>query len=220
MDAKNALLGVKVVHTLITCLGGNCGFISHSSGLFSSRRLTPPQLKPIIVAYLFPDTTYMKPDSPLPTEIVTPAKVLRRFRVVFNSVRTHFRQVEKQVGLGGAQVWALSLVKDNPGIGTGGIASNMDIHQSTASNLIKALLRKELITMEKATDDRRNVRLELLPAGLELLTKVAGPFEGVLPVALGALSAETLTRMDQDLCKLIELLKADETAEEIPLAEI
>ena len=32
---------------------------------------------------------------------VTPEQVLRRFRVVFNAVRTHFRQMEKQVGLGG-----------------------------------------------------------------------------------------------------------------------
>jgi len=162
----------------------------------------------------------MKLDVLQPAEVITPAKVLRRFRVVFNAIRTHFRQIEKQVGLGGAQVWALSLIKDHPGIGMGGIATNMDIHQSTASNLIKVLVRKELITMEKAADDRRNVQLAITPAGLALLTNVAGPFEGILPVALSHMSAETLIRMDQDLCELIGLLKADETAEETPLADI
>lgn len=174
----------------------------------------------IIAAHLFQDTSSMKPAAPRPTESVTPAKVLRRFRVVFNAVRTHFRQVEKQVGLGGAQVWALGLIRDTPGIGMGAIASEMDIHQSTASNLIKTLLQKELITMAKAPDDRRNVRLKILPAGRKVLTKVSGPFEGVLPVALGNMSIETLLRMDRDLCELIALLKADETAEETPLAEI
>lgn len=162
----------------------------------------------------------MKPAVAQPIEPITPAKVLRRFRVVFNAVRTHFRQIEKQVGLGGAQVWALSLIKERPGIGTSAIASNMDIHQSTASNLIKILLQKELITMTKAPDDRRNVRLKILPAGRKLLTKVSGPFEGVLPAALSNLSAATLARMDRDLCELIGLLKVDETAEETPLAEI
>jgi hypothetical protein len=34
------------------------------------------------------------------------ARVLRRFRMVFNAVKTHFQQVEKQAGIGGAQVWA------------------------------------------------------------------------------------------------------------------
>ena len=33
-------------------------------------------------------------------------RVLRKFRRVFNTVRTHFQLVEKKVGVGGAQVWA------------------------------------------------------------------------------------------------------------------
>lgn len=160
------------------------------------------------------------PKSKVTAQPVTPSKVLRRFRVVFNAVRTHFRQVEKRVGLGGAQVWALSVIANNPGIGMGGIAVSMDIHQSTASNLIKTLVTKKLITMEKSPADRRNVQLHLLPAGKKLLAKVEGPFEGVLPVALGNLPAKTLLRLDKDLGELIALLQADETAAETPLANI
>lgn len=148
------------------------------------------------------------------------AQVLRRFRVVFNAVRTHFQQIEKQVGLGGAQVWALSVVRDQPGIGMGGMAKSMDIHQSTASNLIKTLLRRGLISSSKAPEDRRNVRLHILPAGLEVLDQVPGPFEGVLPEALGKLPQSTLHRLDEDLIELIALLKADEGAGGIPLAEL
>ena len=129
----------------------------------------------------------MKPVDPNPVDPANTAQVLRRFRVVFNAVRTHFQQVEKQVGLGGAQVWALSVVKDHPGIGMGGVAKSMDIHQSTASNLIKTLLRKELISLSRSSGDRRNVHLEILPAGLAVLGQVSGPFEGVLPMALGKL---------------------------------
>ena len=162
----------------------------------------------------------MKSSEPTPVESVTPAKVLRRFRVVFNAVRTHFRHMEKEVGLGGAQVWALSVIKANSGIGMGEVASKMEVHQSTASNLIKSLLRKELITLEKAPNDRRNVRLKILPAGSRLLKKVPGPFEGVLPDALGSLSSDTLLRLDEDLGKLIDVLHADEAAEETPLAQL
>ena len=162
----------------------------------------------------------MKPVDPNPVDPANTAQVLRRFRVVFNAVRTHFHQVEKQVGLGGAQVWALSVVKDHPGIGMGGVAKSMDIHQSTASNLIKTLLRKELISLSRSSGDRRNVHLEILPAGLAVLGQVSGPFEGVLPMALGKLPQRTLQRLDQDLGQLIGLLKADEEAGGIPLAEL
>lgn len=151
---------------------------------------------------------------------ITTAQVLRRFRVVFNAVRSHFQQVEKQVGLGGAQVWALSVIRDHPGIGVSVLAKHMDIHQSTASNLVKTLQRKELISMSKTAEDRRNVQLQVSPTGLALLGQAPGPFEGVLPEALDRLSPTTLLRLDQDLGQLIQLLKADEQAGGIPLAEL
>ncbi len=128
--------------------------------------------------------------------------------------------MEKQVGLGGAQVWALSIIQANPGIGMGGIADAMDIHQSTASNLIKALQRRELIEMTKGVDDRRSVCIRIVPAGKSLLRKISGPFEGVLPSALSRMNQATLSRLDEDLKELIVLLKADEGAAEIPLADI
>src|SRR3990167_10270887 len=59
------------------------------------------------------------------------AVVLRQFRVVFNAVKTHFQHVERQAGVGGAQLWALSVVAGHPGIGVGELALKMDIHQST-----------------------------------------------------------------------------------------
>lgn len=124
------------------------------------------------------------------------------------------------MGLGGAQIWALSLIQANPGMGMGGVAVSMNIHQSTASNLVKTLLRKELITMDKAPQDRRHVQLKTLPAGTRLLEQVPGPFEGVLPEALGNLGAEALHRLDADLGQLIGLLNADETAAETPLAQL
>lgn len=162
-----------------------------------------------------------KPDSFTPdSDAGSPARVLRRFRVVFNAVRTQFQQMERQVGLGGAQVWALSLVQAQPGIGMGGVARSMDIHQSTASNLVKSLLQRGLIRMEKAESDRRHVCLFVEPAGAALLAKVAGPFEGVLPQALARLPPSTLQRLDRDLKDLIELLHADQDAARIPLAQL
>ncbi len=148
------------------------------------------------------------------------AQVLRRFRVIFNAVRGHFLAVEKKVGLGGAPVWALGVVRDKPDIGLGELARCMDIHQSTASNLIKTLVRRNLISVTKAPLDRRNVQLHILPEGLTLLAKVSGPFEGVLPQALAKLHPATVQRLDRDLQELIGLLKADETAAGLPLGEL
>lgn len=148
------------------------------------------------------------------------AQVLRQFRVVFNAVRTHFQQVEKAVGVGGALVWALNVIKTQPGIGVNDLATAMDVHQSTASNLVRQLLKKELVRSEKSTVDRRSVHLFVQPAGETLLAGVPGPFEGVLPDALQRLPPATLAQLQTDLASLIEVLQADEQAGKIPLAQL
>lgn len=156
------------------------------------------------------------PDTPVePT-----ARVLRKFRMVFNSVKSHFQRVEKHAGVGGAQLWALSVVRERPGIGVNELARTMDIHQTTASNLVKALVTAELLAAGRNGPDRRAVQLHVLPEGMRVLRKAPGPFAGVLPDALARLDAATLERLDRDLGALLSQLKADERAAGQPLAHM
>ena len=148
------------------------------------------------------------------------AQVLRHFRSVFNAVRTHFQQVEKKAGIGGAQVWALSAIQSQPGLGVNDLSMAMDVHQTTASNLVKGLLQHEYIKAEKKSTDRRAVQLYILPAGKAVLKKAPGPFSGVLPEALSQLDPKTLKRMEKDLRTLLLLVKTDTKAAKTPLAQI
>jgi DNA-binding MarR family transcriptional regulator len=147
------------------------------------------------------------------------ARVLRQFRIVFNAVKTHFREVEKKAGLAGAQLWALSVVRDRPGIGVGALAHAMDVHQSTASNLLKSLLEQGLVAAGRSGPDRRAVQLHISARGLLILKKAPGPFAGVLPDALARLDTSTLKRLDKDMAKIIELLGANPASANIPLGQ-
>ncbi len=148
------------------------------------------------------------------------ARVLRQFRLVFNVIKTHFQQVEKKVGIGGAQVWALHVVRQQPGIGVHGLARAMDVRQPTASNLVKSLVDQNLLEVRKEGPDRRAVQLHVLAGGLDILQRAPGPFAGVLPQALASLDAVTLVRMEQDLSELIDLLGANDRGAGIPLAQM
>jgi DNA-binding MarR family transcriptional regulator len=145
--------------------------------------------------------------------------VLRQFRQVFNAVKSHFQQVEKTVGMGGAQVWALSVVREQPGIGVGALARAMSIHQSTASNLVRTLIDREMVVAVKQGADRRAVQLNLLPAGAKVLKNAPGPFAGVLPDALRSLPPDALARLQVDLARLIVLIDADERGASILLSD-
>lgn len=147
-------------------------------------------------------------------------RVLRQFRLVFNAVKTHFQQMEKRAGLGGAQVWALSVVRDRPGIGVNDLACALDVRQPTASNLVKALAEQDMIETRKDERDGRAVMLHLRPAGARVLRRAPGPFTGVLPEALATLDPATLERLEQDLSVLIKVLGADERGANIPLSQV
>jgi len=147
-------------------------------------------------------------------------RVLRQFRIVFNAVKLHFRQVETAAGIGGAQVWALSVIQGRPGIGVSDLGRAMDVHQSTASNLVRALLDREMIRTVRDRDDRRALGLHLTDCGAAMLASVPGPFAGVLPGALAQLDPAILGRLEQDLDALIASLQADRSAATTLLADL
>jgi len=166
----------------------------------------------------------MPADFATPTPAVPddsqPMRVLRQFRIVFNAVKTHFRQVEREAGLGGAQLWALSVIDRHPGIGATGLARELDIHQSTASNLVRSLVERGYVTGTREGQDRRNVALQVQPAGRAVLERAPQPFAGVLPDALASLDEATLLQLEQNLGRLIARLDADESAGGLPLAQL
>jgi DNA-binding MarR family transcriptional regulator len=93
----------------------------------------------------------------------------------------------------------------------------MDVHQSTASNLLRVLVDKDLVIADRGGEDRRAVQLHATPRAGRVLAKAPGPFTGVLPQALGRLDQATLARLDRDLARLIAELGGDERDANVPL---
>ncbi len=145
---------------------------------------------------------------------------LRRFRQIFAAVRTHFRQVEQITGTGAAQLRALSLLREQPGLRLSELARAMDIHQSTASNLVKTLVDRQLVSSLRNGNDARVMHLNLLPAGEKILQRLQGHYIGVLPQALQSLPPAVLKRLNADLDLLLAAMQADGRAALSPLATL
>jgi DNA-binding MarR family transcriptional regulator len=146
------------------------------------------------------------------------ARVLRQFRIIFNAVRGHFRQVERIAGIGGAQLWALSIIDSSEGCGVTELSLAMDIHQSTASNLVRSLAKGGLVQVSRNAHDKRAVILMATESGKAILASAPGPFSGVLPAALANLDPAMLLRLETDLGTLIAAIDADESLAQKPLA--
>lgn len=148
-------------------------------------------------------------------------QVLRHFRLIYGSVKQHFREVEKQCGISGSQVWLLREVAAAPGTGVSRLAERLSIHQSTCSLLVEKLVGAGFISKTRSDEDQRRVGLELTPTGKQLLKTAPGPAEGILPDALKQLPDDLLQALDANLGQLIShLTMRNENDAEKPLADL
>lgn len=148
-------------------------------------------------------------------------EVLRKFRLIYGSVKQHFREVEKACGISGSQVWILRDIAASPGTGVSRLAERLSIHQSTCSLLVEKLVGAGLISKTRSTADQRRVGLEITRAGKQLLKIAPGPAEGMLPDALRQLPEVALKTLQVNLDQLISHLTThNETDAEKPLADM
>ncbi len=148
-------------------------------------------------------------------------QVLKKFRIIFGSVRQHFREIERTCGVSGSQLWVMQEIANVSGIGISELAERMSIHQSTCSQLVEKLVARKLIIKERSKKDQRRVGLRLSANAAKLILKAPGPVEGVLPEALRTLPVMTIQSLDSSLEKVIEQLKVrDDKLAEKPLSEM
>jgi DNA-binding MarR family transcriptional regulator len=149
-------------------------------------------------------------------------EVLEQFRVIVKSIRRHYQDVERRAGVTGAQLWALAQIAGQPGSPVGELARALAVHQSTASNLVRELLKRRLVTRERRGRDLRHVQLYPSKKGLGLLKAAPRPLIGVLQQALSELPAARLVALHAELAHVIALMKGKQVAaaRALPLSEM
>lgn len=159
--------------------------------------------------------------APAPLPLPEAIEALKRFRVIFRSVRQHFHEIERRCGVSGSQLWALSVVVGGPGIRVKDLAQAMAVHQSTASNLVEQLSRQGLIRRERDRIDQRIVMLFATDAGQQVIARAPRPLSGLLPDALARLERTRLVALNALLAEILEGMRDIEPeAASTPLADL
>lgn len=138
-------------------------------------------------------------------------RTLQGFRLIFASARAHDADVRRIAGISGSQLWALSEIARAAGMSVNGLAERMALHQTTASNLINALVERKLIRRVRDEADQRIVRLHVTTDGKRMLLRAPGPYAGLLVDALRNLDAGPLTRLRKSLGVLIGVMREPKT---------
>jgi len=147
--------------------------------------------------------------------------VLKKFRVIYGSMRQHFREVERTCGVSGSQLWVIQEISNSSGIGVSDLAERLSIHQSTCSQLVEKLVARKLIIKERSKQDQRRVGLRLTEEAVNLIVRAPAPTQGLLPEILNALPAETIQSLDDSLAQVIEQLRLrDSKLADQPLSDM
>jgi DNA-binding MarR family transcriptional regulator len=147
--------------------------------------------------------------------------VLARFRVILQSTRQHYQNVQESVGISGSQLQALAIIATQPNVGVSALAHAMLVRQPTASNLVEQLVRLGLVRRKKSGIDLRAIELTITPKGRNILAKAPGPIVGILADAIAALSPSERATLRASLDAVLHAMKSrDETARFRPLADM
>lgn len=142
-----------------------------------------------------------------PQQIELELQTLQEFRTIFGSARRHDTDVRRIAGISGSQLWALSEIASSAGMRVNDLSERMALHQTTASNLINALVERNLVRREKDEQDARVVRLHLTTDGKKMLLRAPGPYAGLLVDALRNLGPADLRRLQKALAVLTGLIR-------------
>jgi len=134
-------------------------------------------------------------------------EALQSLRLIYASARWHDAQVRRSVAISGSQLWALSEIAQGQGMGINDLAEHMALHQTTASNLANALVKKGLIRRVRDGSDRRFVHLHLTAEGRRTLSQSPGPHPGLLVDALRKIDLRHLQRLRRDLGALVRFMR-------------
>jgi DNA-binding MarR family transcriptional regulator len=134
-------------------------------------------------------------------------RTLRDLRTVVGSARGYDMEVRRATGISGSQLWALAEIADAAGVSVNGLAERLALHQTTASNLVNALVERRLIRRVRDELDQRVVRLFATADGMRLLLRAPRPYTGLLVDALRQLEAEELARLARSLEALLGAMR-------------
>ena len=97
------------------------------------------------------------------------SRAMRALREMIRAFNIATKKLERGLGLSGAQLEALEILRDSPGLSPSDLACRSATDQSTASVVVKRLAESGLVERRKENGDRRRTHLVLTPEGERVL---------------------------------------------------
>lgn len=117
--------------------------------------------------------------------------VMDSVRRIVRAVRVWGRACERDLGLGGAQLFILQKIRDGEPVSINDLAARTLTHQSSVSAVVSRLVEKGLVDRHASQEDARRMEVSLTRAGRALLDQAPrSPQESMISAVLRMPAAE------------------------------
>jgi DNA-binding MarR family transcriptional regulator len=151
-----------------------------------------------------------RPAASTQPESVKVEPVFNALRRLVHALHSASREVERKLGVTGAQLFVLAQLRESPALSINALAERTMTHQSTVSVVVRRLVRRRLVKKVRSAEDARRVELTLTTAGEALLLRAPEAIQLRLIRAIEDVPTGERRAMARGLGKLVAAIGASE----------
>ncbi len=136
------------------------------------------------------------------------AEIMDNIRRVFQVVNEQSKQVERETGLTGPQVWAIKVIAEEETIRVSDLAKKMYLHPTTVVGILDRLENRGLVSRSRSREDRRVVDVTLTVEGRKLVEHSPEVASNKITHGLESLDSAELAIIHRGLDRLTTILDA------------
>jgi DNA-binding MarR family transcriptional regulator len=159
----------------------------------------------------------VNPNTMPKTPAVVSDGVLSSLRRIIQAIDLHSRQLVRQHGITTPQLLILKQVQQAKGVITvSQLANNISLKQTTVTDILNRLEKKELVRRQRDAGDRRRVFIEQTDAGIKLLEAAPSPLQETFLEKFEEIEPWQQTMIQSSL-QLLESLMMEEKISAAPI---
>ncbi|WP_440896025.1 MarR family winged helix-turn-helix transcriptional regulator [Amphibacillus sp. Q70] len=138
------------------------------------------------------------------------AEIEKNIRYINGIIKHKGREILKNYSITAPQFIALQWLLEDGDLTIGELSHKINLAFSTTTDLVDRMVKNTLVERKRDSNDRRVVRIHLLPEGREIINEVIEKRQAYLRTILIDVSTEKVDMLHEVLALLLEKMKWDQ----------
>lgn len=140
-------------------------------------------------------------------------RILGSLRRIIRAVDLYSRYLALRYSLTGPQLVCVRQLLKHGSMAPGELARVISLSPATVTGIVDRLEKRNIVTRERSTEDKRKVLIALTPEGARLVEKMPPPLHEAFSRRLEELSEDEQEEIDRVLARIVDMMEAQDMAD-------